>query len=115
MKQSHISSVLGTLEADQLNQLDADFRQLVKAVEKTGKPGSFTIKLKITKTSPTQSLITVEAVAKEPKGLAPIKSMYFAFDDMNQPTGELSTHATRQPDLFDTDRSNPAPLRSVKP
>jgi len=110
MKQSHISTVLQTLEADQLNQLDEDFRQLVRSVEKTGKPGSFTIKLKIAKTSPTQSLITVEAVAKEPKGLSPIKSMYFAFDDMNQPTGELSTHATRQPDLFDD--SKITPLRS---
>jgi len=115
MKNSQIGSFLQTLEADQLNQLDADFHQLVKAVEKTGKPGSFTLKLKITKTSATQSLITVEAIAKAPKGLAPIKSLYFCFDDLNQPTGELSTHATRQPDLFETERSGPAPLRSIKP
>jgi len=111
VKKSHIGNILETLEADQLNQLDEEFRILVRAVEKTSKPGIYTLKLKITKTSVNQSLVTVESASKLPKGLAPLKSLFFAFDDMNQPTGELSTHATKQPDLFDD--SKITPLRSA--
>lgn len=112
MKPSHISSILQTLEADQLNQMDEEMKNLVRAVEKTGKPGIYTLKLKIAKTSTNQSLVTVESAAKIPKGLPPLKSLYFAFDDLNQPTGELSTHATRQPELFD--ESKITPLRAGK-
>lgn len=111
MKPSHISNILQTLESDQINQMDDEMRNLVRAVEKTGKPGVFTLKLKIIKTSANQSLVTVDTQAKLPKGLAPIKSLYFAFDDLNQPTGELSVQATKQPDLFDADLPK---LRTVK-
>lgn len=58
MKKSHIAAVLETIEADQLNMLDEEFRGLVRAVDKTGKHGIYTLTMifsvghRITSTAP---------------------------------------------------------------
>lgn len=111
MRASDISNILGKLDADELNRIDNRTREVVRAVEETGKQGEINIKIRIKKNAKNSTIVSVIDTYKAPQIPANERVLYFAFDDLNQATGELSELPPKQEPLFDKN-SNVSPIRS---
>lgn len=111
MKPCDISKILGRMEADELNNLDAQVREVVRAVQGTGQKGSVTLTINLKRNSDQSVQYDVSAKTKVPKPAAGARIAFFAFDDNLQPTGELSDLPHKQEPLFG---GNVAPIRPAK-
>ncbi len=113
MKPCDISSILGRLTADELNRIDRGARDVVKGIEETGKVGEINLKIKIKKNGTNSTIVSVIDTYKIPKPAVSERVMYFAYDDTDQATGELSDLPPKQEPLFSAD-SNVKPITSAK-
>lgn len=97
------ANLLSRLDTDELNRIDGKVREVIRAVEETGKQGEFTLKFTIKKNGENSSLMTVKDTYKAPQQAASSRVLYFKLDDMNNATGELSDLPPKQEPLFQSD------------
>ena len=112
MKPCDISKLIGRLDADELNRIDNKARDVVRAVEETGKTGEITLKIKIKKNAKNSTIVSVLDTYKVPQVAASERVLYFAYNDRDQATGELSDLPPKQEPLF-SEGSNVQPIRKT--
>lgn len=103
MRPCDISSILGRLEADELNSIDSQVREVVRGVEQTGLQGEINLKIKLKKSGSNSLMIGTELKTKVPRPAAGQRVAYFGYDDTNQATGTIADLPPRQEPLFDKD------------
>ncbi len=110
MKPCDVSKILGRLEADELNQLDQQVREVVRGVQATGQAGTLDLKISFRRNSDNSVQYGVAAKTKVPKPAAGVRIAFFALDDNLQATGELSDLPHKQEPLFG---DNVKPIRKT--
>lgn len=113
MRPSDISNILGRLDADELNDIDRQTREVVRAAEETGLQGEISLKIKIKKNGDNSMLLSTEVKSKVPRKAPGQRVLYFQYDQMDQPTGEISDLPPRQEPLLDKS-SNVTSIRHPK-
>jgi hypothetical protein len=110
---SDISNMLGSLDADALNDMDDATREVVRAVERTGQNGQITLKIDIKKNGKNSVQYTVTPTYKAPRQKPTAQIAFFGFDDATlQATGQLQDTPHRQEKLFDG--GNVSPISKAK-
>ncbi len=99
MRECKISNLLGQLHADELNELDRQVAEVVRAVETTGTKGEITLKISLKKNGSNSTLVSQKTTTKVPRPAPSDRVLFFAYDDMGQPTGDLSENPPRQEPL----------------
>ena len=107
MRPCDLSNILGQLEADDLNRLDRKTREVVRGVEETGLQGSITLKLTLKKNGENSTIYELGVTSKVPEKAAGKRVLFFAYDDMNHATGELSPLPHKQESLFKGENVTP--------
>ncbi len=107
MRPCDLSNILGQLEADDLNRLDRKTREVVRGVEETGLQGSITLKLTLKKNGENSTIYELSVTSKVPEKAAGKRVLFFAYDDMNHATGELSPLPHKQEPLFKGENVTP--------
>ena len=107
MRPCDLSNILGRLEADDLNRLDRKTREVVRGVEETGLQGSITLKLTLKKNGENSTIYELGVTSKVPEKAAGKRVLFFAYDDMNHATGELSPLPHKQEPLFKAENVTP--------
>ena len=101
MRPCDISSILGRLEADELNNIDRQVREVVRGVEETGLQGEVNLKIKLKKSGTNSLLLTPELKTKVPRKAPGQRVAYFGYDAADQATGEISDLPPKQEGLFE--------------
>ena len=101
------TNILGQLDADDLNRIDRKTREVVRGVEETGLQGTITLKITFKKNGENSTIYEVKDNYKVPEKAAGKRVLFFAYDDMNHATGELSPLPHKQEPLFKGENVTP--------
>ena len=104
MKPCTISDILSQLTADELNELDQQTAEVVRAVESSGKAGAFTLKITLKKNGVNSTLVGMDLKTTIPRPAATARVLFFDYDTNLHATGKLSQNPPSQEPLFDGER-----------
>lgn len=102
MRQCVISNLLGQLHADELNELDRQTKEVVRAIEETGKQGELNLKIVIKKNGQNSVMVAPTLKTKIPRPAPSERVLFFAYDDSLHATGDLAEVPHRQESLFES-------------
>ncbi len=106
MKPCTISDILSQLSADELNELDRQTAEVVRAVESTGKSGAFTLKVVLKKNGTNSTLVGMDLKTTIPRPAATARVLFFDYDSNLHATGKLSENPPSQ-EAFSLEPSGP--------
>lgn len=107
MRPCDISEMLGQMEADDLNEFDRKTRECVRGVEQTGNKGTITLTIDFKKNGQNSVMFNAQVKAKVPTKPAGGRVMFFALDDKELATGQLSVLPHKQVPMFTSDNITP--------
>ena len=110
MRTSDVSELIGSLQADELNQLDNQVREVIRGVMRTGQAGAVTVKITVKRNSENSVQFAVQATTKVPKPAPGAGIKFVALDDGLNVTGELRDASHKQESLF-AKNENITPIR----